>query len=267
MAITTSERVGSRASQLGLTNRAQIELVSICSGADVNNEAGVKSSMVSFLTANFPTGYLSYFENDLTVSTDDGIVYSGLMTYISLQDDMLFTFDTTGGTAHITQSIETINSYPASGFTAPDFKGAIGVTKDNVEGVDIVSRVYRWTETYYKTASFVDDTFKNTVFNLTGKTNDASFRSRSTGEVLFEGCRGARRGYGPWELTFAFQASPNATGLAVGDITGVNKKGWEYLWIRYQDIADTTAQMIVKRPICVKIEKVYFAGDFSGLGI
>ena len=41
-----------------------------------------------------------------------------------------------GGTQHITQSIATIQKYAPPGKTAPDFKGAIGVTHDSVEGVD-----------------------------------------------------------------------------------------------------------------------------------
>jgi hypothetical protein len=41
-----------------------------------------------------------------------------------------------GGTQHITQSLATIQKYAAAG-TAPDFGGAIGVTHDSVEGVDI----------------------------------------------------------------------------------------------------------------------------------
>ncbi|HRR83308.1 MAG TPA: hypothetical protein P5118_24260, partial [Planctomycetota bacterium] len=48
-----------------------------------------------------------------------------------------FAFDTSGGTQHITQSLATVHRYGAPGTTAPDFGGAIGVTHDNVEGVDI----------------------------------------------------------------------------------------------------------------------------------
>jgi len=46
----------------------------------------------------------------------------------------VYTFDTGGGTQHITQSIETVNRYPAD---APDYKGAIGYDGENVAGVDI----------------------------------------------------------------------------------------------------------------------------------
>ena len=51
--------------------------------------------------------------------------------------DSSYTFDTGGGTQHITQSLETIAKKAKPGETAPDFKQAVGVTTDSVEGVDI----------------------------------------------------------------------------------------------------------------------------------
>ena len=43
-----------------------------------------------------------------------------------------FNFETGGGTQHITQSKDTVQARAASGSTAPDFGGAIGVTADGV---------------------------------------------------------------------------------------------------------------------------------------
>ena len=57
------------------------------------------------------------------------------------------------------------------------------------------------------------------------------------------------------------------TRLVVGPITGIAKKGWEYMWVRYADSEDTVAKAIVKKPIAAYIEKVYDEGDFSLLGI
>jgi hypothetical protein len=51
----------------------------------------------------------------------------------------------------------------------------------------------------------------------------------------------------------------------MGDITGIDKKGWEYLWVRYQDAED--ADVLVKQPAAVYVEQVYPYGDFSLLGI
>ncbi len=48
-----------------------------------------------------------------------------------------FSFDTTGGTQHITQGLAAGSTYVPAGQTAPDFRGAIGVTSDSVEGCDI----------------------------------------------------------------------------------------------------------------------------------
>ena len=67
--------------------------------------------------------------------------------------DSTYQFDTGGGTQHITHSIKTVGKYAAPGKTAPDFKGAIGVTLDNVEGVDITVPVYHFSETHYLAAA------------------------------------------------------------------------------------------------------------------
>lgn len=179
-------------------------------------------------------------------------------------------FDTGGGTQRITQSKATVNRYAAAGATAPDFKGAINVTKDGVEGVDIVVPVYAFEETHYIDDAAVTAVYRGKLFALTGKTNDAAFRGFNEGEVLFLGARGSKRG-GPdgedWEITFRFAASPNRTGLTVGDIASINKKGWEYLWVRYEDQLDEAALSAVKRPTSVHVERVYDAGDFAELAI
>ncbi|MCC5786694.1 MAG: hypothetical protein JJU33_08345 [Phycisphaerales bacterium] len=182
----------------------------------------------------------------------------------------VFAFDTGGGTQHITQSKQTISSHAAPGATAPDFKGAIGVTADAVEGVDITVPVYQFSETHYLAASQVTQGYKATLFNLTGKVNNGSWKGFNAGEVLFLGASGSRRGTGAdsdWEITFRFAASPNASGLSVGPIGGIGKKGWEYLWVRYADAEDAGSQAIVKRPVAAYVERVYDEGNFSALGI
>ncbi|MEO0513610.1 MAG: hypothetical protein AAF108_12090 [Planctomycetota bacterium] len=114
------------------------------------------------------------------------------------------------------------------------------------------------------------NSYKGALFSLTGKVNSGGFRGFAAGEVLFLGATGARRGTGPdddWEITFRFAASPNVTGLSVGSINGIAKKGWEYLWVRYADQEDTSANTIVKRPVAAYVERVYDQGNFGGLGI
>jgi hypothetical protein len=179
--------------------------------------------------------------------------------------DSIFSFDTGGGTHHITQSLQTIARYPSN---APDFKGAIGVTSDSVEGVDITVPVYTFSETHYLPASMVTNAYKGTLFHLTGKVNSGGFRGLAAGECLFLGASGSQRGAGEdWEVTFRFAGSPNRTGISVGSITGISKKGWEYLWVRYGDVEDTSSHTLVKQPIAAYVEKVYEDGNFAGLGL
>ncbi len=174
-------------------------------------------------------------------------------------------FDTTGGTFHVTQSISTSGRYAPAGQTAPDFKGAIGVSKDGVEGVDLTVPVYHFSETWILAAATVTDAYKGKLFALTGTVNNAAFRGLAAGECLFLGARGAMRAGGDWEVTFEFAASPNRASFAVGDITVTSKKGWEYMWVRYKDAVDQNEW--VKVPASVHVEKVYQDGDFSQLGI
>jgi hypothetical protein len=181
--------------------------------------------------------------------------------------ESVFTFDTGGGSMHVTQAKEHVASYAPAGETAPDFGGAIGVTHDAVEGCDVVVPVYNWSETHYFAADHVTQGYKLTLFALTGKTSAGAFRGFATGEVLFLGASGSTRGDDTWEISFRFAASPNVTGLVIGSITGINKKGWEYMWVRYTDAEDDDAKCIVKRPASVHVERVYDAADLVGLGI
>jgi len=209
------------------------------------------------------------------VDTDnpDSCIWTGTVNYAPWQQsdppqtgDSQFSFDTGGGTQHITQSIQTIGKYAASG-TPPDFKGAIGVTHDNVEGVNITIPVYNFSETHYLADAVVTGAYKGTLFNLTGKVNAGAFKGFAAGEVLFLGASGSKRGEDDWEITFRFAGSPNRTNITIGDITGINKKGWEYLWVRYEDAEDAAAQTLVKKPTAAYVEKVYEEGNFAGLGI
>ena len=185
-----------------------------------------------------------------------------------------FSFDTGGGMQHITHSLATIGSFAPAGKTAPNFKSAIGVTADSVEGVDIVVPVYQFSETHVLSDSFVTDLYKVALFTATANVNADTFRGFAPGSLLFLGASGSRRGdpngtgTGDWEITFRFAASPNVTGQTIGDITGISKKGWEYLWTRNEDVEDAASNTIVKQPSGAYVERVYQETIFAtALGI
>ena len=60
-------------------------------------------------------------------------------------------------------------------------------------------------------------------------------------------------------------ASKNLTNETVGDITGIAKKGHEYLWVKYEDSQSDVS--LLKKPRSVYVNQVYKSADFSQLGI
>ena len=272
MAITVAEKYVSRpTTDSGLDDTASDNLLStelhyIVRGTDSERLA------IQAVRSATPTAYNGMDRGEIGLEPVSDSIWEAAVKYAApsatLQEgESSYNFDTSGGTQHITQALSHVASYAPAGKTAPDFKGAIGVTAGSVDGVDITVPVYTFSETHILAADDVDNTYKGKLFALTGKTNNAGFKGFATGECLFLGASGSKRGSGDWEITFHFAASPNKTGLSVGDITGIAKKGWEYLWVRYEDDVDTTAGAMVKKPVAVYIEKVYDEGNFADLAI
>jgi len=179
--------------------------------------------------------------------------------------DSRFAFDTGGGTQHITQSIETLGRYGPKASTK--LGGAIGFDGKSVQGVDITVPVFSFSETHYFTDDEITGDYKRALFDLTGRYNGDTFRGFAAKEVLFLGAAGSRQGDDTddlWEISFRFAASPNRSDLTVGEVGGIAKGGWDYMWVQY---ADEDTQQLVKAPVAVYVERVYYAGDFSQLGI
>lgn len=184
-------------------------------------------------------------------------------------------FDLSGEQIHRTHSIggAPIAVYVASGETAPATFGAIGVNGDSIEGVDVISPGMAFEVTYYKSIENVTWSYIQAVHALVGTTNNASVSLTASGismtfatrELLLVGASAAPRGEKDWEFKLRFVARPNVTGLTIGDITGINKKGHEYLWVRYEDETDDTAKSVVKKAVAAYVEQVYPDGDYSVL--
>lgn len=184
------------------------------------------------------------------------------------ENDSSFSFDTGGGTKHVTQSLLTVTKVPQ---TAPDFGGAIGVDNDgNVNGVDITMPVMHFSETHFFKAGKVTTEFKKRLATLTGTINKSVFKGFNPGEVLFLGASGTRRGTDTedeWEITYRFAVSPNRKNVKLGNLTVPQKYGWDYLWVRYIDVLAPNQQYIIKQPEAAYVERVYYPTDFGELGI
>ncbi len=179
-------------------------------------------------------------------------------------------FDTTGGTEHVTQSLATISSVgPVSGPAAPNYSQAINVTRDSVGGVDRVAPKFEFTLTVPKVGlsrSYVRDLARNT-----GKTNSATWNGYAAGEVLFLGATGSAKPADGFVITYKFAVQENRTNVIIrpaddgisghaGEIK-VDKKGWEYVWCAYKDT--TSNNLLVQIPVAAYVEQIYRSFNFT----
>jgi hypothetical protein len=191
-------------------------------------------------------------------------------------------FDTTGGTQHMTQTPEASGEkrWGVDGEgDAPFANYAINADENGVRGVDVIAPALQWSETYDVPSTYVTAAYIKTVATLTGTVNNGNFRTFAPGEVLFAGCTGSQqwdseKGDSPWQLSYKFIASPNAgpgqslPAINCGTVTGVEKKGHEYLWVRYEDgISPDEHKAQIKKPKYVYVNKVYRESNFGALGI
>lgn len=176
--------------------------------------------------------------------------------------DSTYTFDTTGGSTHITQSRQTLRATAG----APDYDGAINAAEDRVDGVDITIPAFKYSETHYFAPATVTLAYLKTLSELTGSTNDAGFKGWGAGEVLFTGASGQLQTGDDaiWQVTFNFEMSPNQN-VAVGALGNILKEGWAYLWIAYKDTE--SGNVVVKQPRAAYVEQVYPESDFSLIGV
>lgn len=182
--------------------------------------------------------------------------------------------NTRGGSQHITQAIEHISDHAPSGATAPDFKGAIGVDQDgNVAGCDVPIGTFEFEIVRYVSNADFTNAYLGRIAIASAKTNASYFTVTASGKTLdfseqsclYLGCTWSQRlPQGDWEVTMYFVGAPTIT-ATVGDITGIPKKGWHYLWARYIADVDTAAGVHIMRPADAHVERVIETIDFSDL--
>lgn len=197
---------------------------------------------------------------DLPISAADGQAVSDTIWEVTVKwgqgninvsdpEQISLGFDTTGGRAKVTQSLST-TAYVASG-TAPDTKGAIGVTKTSIEGVDVILPAL--SRTVKRQLLVLSNDYINALADLTGHYNADAFMGRAPGEVRFDGATGDQQQVGqPVDVTYKFSISPNVSGLTVAGIGGIDKLGWQYLWVLYEEVESNN--FLVPNAVAVYVE-------------
>jgi len=176
----------------------------------------------------------------------------------SVVGEYRFSFSTTGGTLRIRQAKEHIATFPNGN---KNHKGAIDVQNDEPQGSDIVIPALKLSYTFRHPVGYVGEPLAVKLARLTGRTNSTVWHGFKAGEVLFLGANGFDGSNADAEVTYEFAASENLTNATIGEITGVNKKGWELAWAEFED-GDDGGEAIVQVK-SIHVERVYDSFDVA----
>lgn len=189
--------------------------------------------------------------------------------------------DTTGGREKRFQSMGTTFQQPSdawlnTGGGTINFNGAIQVSKDQVEGVEITVPKMSLTAKHKYLSSTLESNYVQQLYDITGMTNKYIFvinwqgqeLTFQPGELLFLGAVVTEATSLELEIDHKFEASfDRLTGGTPGPVTlngfseGLQKYGWDYGWISYTD--GTSANAFIKVPQQYQAEQVYDRADFT----
>ena len=165
---------------------------------------------------------------------------------------------------NVKYSLDT-TSYDAVGETVPDFGGAIGVSDDSINGVDIESPQGTFSYTLTESTAFFTPAYLAAVESIVGHVNSTAFLLRDVGEVLFLGASGSVSLSGDSSLTFRFARSANRGNFTVQGVTIGAKLGWQYLEPIYERTKDDVAKRISRKLLGFSVHTVYPTADFASV--
>jgi hypothetical protein len=183
-------------------------------------------------------------------------------------DSFELSFDISSESVHVTQSLETVASYAASGVAIPDYHGAINVTAEGtIEGVDIDVSTFTYCFSLAVDDADMTQSYVLALSGIVGKVNDGTFHGFPAGELRLLSAAGQRRQDGNWSITFRMAVSKNVSGLVIpssaGPITVTTKDGWDYLWVRYG--FGVSSNVLTRDPFYAYVERVDPRTDYAGI--
>ncbi len=182
-----------------------------------------------------------------------------------------FNFEIATAPTRIVVPLSAQTVYPSAGLPAPadSDRWLIGQQGDGSppEGVEVFEPNASFSETHWLPAASMTETYLRTILRIVGKISNASFRGWDAEEVLCTGVSGTKRGADDWEVSFRFGVKEHQSGMTVAGISGIDKKGWQFLWPRYELKMDGDAFILSNVVEYIVVADVFRTAAFSGLGI
>jgi hypothetical protein len=244
------------------------------------DRASAKAALI-LGTPNVLDGLL---RNSATMEFVDEGTYTGTIGYGLLplpeQGEVSFSASTKGGTATVTQAIDTYDAVAIAGFTPPDTYGAIGLDADgNVSGVSVTVPKATFSLEIHLDFDAITDTYWSYLESITGMVNAKKFKGRKPHDVEFLGAdfdgttRMGTDDQALARLRFDFLAEPSrlrsdSNGIAIPGLErDIDKRGHDYLEIRYGEFIDDDSKAKVRRPVAAWSRQVKPAANFAKIGI
>ena len=258
-------------------------------GREGSDQRGTGSASVIYLvkgSANPLACRAALIDGPVPINTYDGLILNSIererigqqewrftCNYDSVTPDIggyTISIDTTGGQILQTYGYEQ-TAYAAPGETATDFGTALDVQDGKPQGVQRIIPALKYQvrakiATEYLGASAI--AYSKLIYQMTGFTNSTPMFGGefAVGELLFIGASGELVAENP-QLTFTFLASENVNGLTIGDVTGISKKGHDFLWFDFKKSKDTGSSRVATTVRSAYVGKVYSAADLTALSI
>lgn len=166
-------------------------------------------------------------------------------------------------------SSQTVYTRPGDTAPADSARWLIGQQGDGSapEGVEVFEPNATFSETHYLSGVTISTAYQRSVLRVVGKINASPFRGWAAEEVLCSGVSGSKRGADDWEITFRFTIREHQEGLTLAGISGIDKKGWQFVWPRFEVKKDEDAKILSNVVKYMVVADVMQAASFSPLGI
>lgn len=178
-----------------------------------------------------------------------------------------FGVDIGGDTAHIQKALETRSETARTGLglLPPETYNLIGLTKDTIEGVDVVARGLKFNITAYYSSAVWSPSVLLTWAVLQSGYNDDVFYGFAAGEVQLLSVSAQGEVYKKVPVTFNFKAAPNINGVVDLPFTPLFGLGHDF--VDYLFGAEISENFPVRAPLYRYVRRVYDPVNFDLLGL
>lgn len=186
-----------------------------------------------------------------------------------------------GTTENITHSLKSVKAYPPAAFGKHE--QAINVEKNakgeiKIKGCSIQVATYKAKLSVKIPKPAQPLTFGQQIARCASKVADAPYGPFKKGEMYFLGGTLTGKLRDKWALEYEFEFQENITAahnLKIGGLGPIEKEGWEYLWVEWQQVPKDGQYLgngqvgpaIVAKVAAIHIEQIHYYFSLGDLGL